>query len=223
MTDPLPETTLGDVIVNGQTRQNRTLPFRGIPQYIWVPPPFLPPEAQRDGSFTQRPTCQVPAARRRLDQDAAAAEATGAFLSDALALGDLDANGAATIGLREFGSDIRRGSTGRIELGPVSHALNRGGNVTITSPGLFDVGNWFGDVHNHPYSNDPRPSQADWDGFQARLTELRLLGLPTNNRFIYIIVSDPTSPSGHATYVYGENANFNETGPEVNPNAQPCP
>lgn len=68
MTDPLPESTLGNVLITGQTRKNRTVPFRWIPQYIWVPPPFLPPEAQRDGSFTQRPTGQVPAAGRRLDR-----------------------------------------------------------------------------------------------------------------------------------------------------------
>lgn len=150
------------------------------------------------------------------------AEATGDFLGNAIAVGDFDANGAPTIQLREFGADVRMVS-GRIQLGPVSHATTRGGFVDIAHPGLTNVADWYGDIHNHLYSGDGRPSPADINSFNGMLSQLRQLGLPTHNRYMYIVVQDPASVSGYSTYAYNENSNYNDLGPEVNPNAQTCP
>lgn len=220
MTDP---TDVEPLIVTGQRRSSSNVSFPSLPQSIFVPPPYAEPNAVRDDTWREVEPCNNPEFRSRWNVDAAGASAVDAFLSRALSLGALegDVTGLGpNLNVREFGADLRR--TGRnILLGPVYHGEAGGSSVTIEHPGLT-LGNWMGDVHSHP-SGDPRPSSADWAGFQDMLNELALIGVPTNNRFIYIIVSDEGSPSGYSTYVYGEESDPDVVGYEVNPEAQPCP
>jgi len=222
-------TNLGDIIVTGQKRSNSSQPFPSLPQTIFVPPPYTTPEAVRTDSWREIQPCNHLPLRRRWNQDAAAASATSAFQSYALGLaslneGDVTPNGPV-LTRREFGADLRTGPNGTVILGPISHGpvVQNGvvSNVAITH-GQLTLANWMGDIHTHP-SGNPLPSTGDWSGFQSMLSQLRVAGLPTSNRFMYTVVQDASSPTGYRTYAWGENDNPNLAGKEVNPQAGSCP
>lgn len=178
---------IGDVIVTGQRRRDRTASFPSLPPTLWFPPPYAAPEATRDSSWVERPPCHHLPLKRRWNQDAAAASSIGAFLSHALGLGSLNEGDVTPMGpvltRREFGAGLRRvGSS--VELGPITHGgvvtPGQTPSVTIIHPNL-NLPDWMGDVHTHP-SGDPRPSAGDWSGFQAMLSQLQANGFATANR-----------------------------------------
>lgn len=222
-------TNLGDIIVTGQKRSNSSQSFPALPQTVFVPPPYATPEAVKDDTWREVPPCSIPAFRRRWNQDAAAASATSAFLSYALGLASLNEGDVTpygpTLTRREFGADLIMGPNGTVVLGQISHGPlpqpGQSAGVTIQH-GNLQLANWMGDIHNHPGGN-PLPSPTDWAGFQSMLQQLRNAGLPTNNRFMYTIVADASSPTGYRTYAWGENDNPDLPGMEVNPQAGNCP
>lgn len=85
-------------------------------------------------------------------------------------------------------------------------------------------GNWMSDIHNHP-SGDGRLSEGEWVDFINQVSTFRQHH-PDRTELawvsVYVVVLDPTSPSGYRIYAYTMDTPPNQYGQEVNPNAQPC-
>jgi proteasome lid subunit RPN8/RPN11 len=101
--------------------------------------------------------------------------------------------------------------------------------MTLDMTGISAL-DYIGDVHSHPNGN-PLPSQADWDGFLNNNQQARNAGRTQDTFYMYIITVDSSgNPTGIRVYQDGpRSANSpnpdrpTSTGPEVNPDAQPCP
>ena len=178
--------------------------------------------------------CENPDTAVPWNADAAAAAAIAAFRQAAAALGGADApGGVPNLGRREFGRGLARGSGGSVSGNAVSWGNPTGpdgvSSMTLDMTGIGAL-DYIGDVHSHPNGN-PLPSQADWDGFMHSNQQARNAGRTQDTFYLYIITVDSSgNPTGIRVYQDGpRSANSpnpdrpTSTGPEVNPDAQPCP
>ena len=180
--------------------------------------------------------CADPATALPWNADAAAAEAAEAFLEAAANLGFADApDGTPSLANREFGRGLARGPNNTVwgnvvswGVPPVPPGTTSGMTLDFTGITSYD---YLGDVHSHPNGN-PLPSQEDWDGFMQNNSNARGLAGRTNETFyLYVITVDQNgNPSRIHVYEDGPRAADSTdpsrptaVGPEVNPDAQPCP
>ncbi len=238
MTDPQP-TPVDDIIVVGQRRRpggsfppasgagSGGLGEGGIEQ------DELDPDGQPSGGASD--PCDNSETAVPWNADAAAAAAVAAFLQAAEQLGGADAPGSLpNLGQREFGRGLYRDPSGAI----VGNAVSWGGPPDENGVSTFDLDmsgitnlTYIGDAHSHPNGN-PLPSQEDWDGFMRNNNSARGPGQRVNDTFyLYIITVEPDGSPG-PIYVYQDGpraagspdpARPTTIGPEVNPDAQPCP
>lgn len=159
------------------------------------------------------------------------------FLAKAAEIGFADApNSLPSLLNREFGSFLIRGPGQSMSIGPVTPGGARDqtdpnwvSTLTIDPTGVTAL-NYQGDVHSHPNGNT-LPSQADWNGFMTSNRAARDAGRTGETFYMYIVV--PGQNGGPPTIrVYQDGpraanspdpARPTEEGPEVNPDAQPCP
>lgn len=230
MTDTLP-----DIVVVGQRRRSSSHAFppaSGSAGYSEPPEGPIPIEVEEGEEPTLPPDpCSNPETALPWSADAAGAAAVGKFLQKAAEIGFADAPGGVPSLLnREFGAFLIRGSGQSIELTPVTAGLaGSPADLTLELHNTTPY-NYQGDVHSHPFGN-PLPSQADWNGFMANNLAARNVGRTGETFFMYIVAANPNGgpPTIH---VYQDRpraagsadpAKPTEEGPEVNPNAQPCP
>lgn len=181
--------------------------------------------------------CGNPESALPWNADAAGAAAAGKFLLKAAEIGFADApGGVPNLRNREFGAFLIRGPGQSIDTGPVTPGDARDqtdpnwvSSITIGTFGVTSL-NYQGDVHSHPNGN-PLPSQADWDDFMGNNRTARDAGRVGETFYMYIVVVDPNGgPPTIRVYQDGpraanspDPARPTEEGPEVNPDAQPCP
>lgn len=211
-------TDLGEIRVVGQRRRNDgSFPSRGsgaggggnndtgAPEQEEVDPGDFTPDDEQD-------LCSDPVRALEWNADAAAAEARRQFLQKAAELGD------DRLHHREFGAQLYQRSNGSVYVGAVTWGPRLAGTVTL------DESNPFGDtpigeVHSHAGGNRV-PSAADWervDIFSAQTGQ---------NYRSYIVardIRDRTSDVAIRAYDTRSDRNVDIDGPEVNPDAQPCP
>ncbi|NBB51305.1 hypothetical protein GVN24_23765 [Rhizobium sp. CRIBSB] len=233
MTDPTP---VDEIVVVGQRRlPGGTFPARGGggpgdsggDQQIEV--------TDDPGQPTPPPDpCANPETAVPWNADAKAAASAADFLAHAATLGGADApNGLARLSNREFGRGLARGPGGSVSGNAVSHGppLVPGSGVasiTINMDGITPY-NYIGDVHSHPFGTT-RPTELDWLSFMATNAQARDVGRTQETFYLYIITVDQNgNPSTIHVYQDGPRAANSpspprptETGPEVNPDAQPC-
>ncbi|MFT4911533.1 MAG: hypothetical protein ACI9YM_000103 [Brevundimonas sp.] len=169
--------------------------------------------------------------------DAAGAESVDKFLLKAAEIGFADApNGVPNLLNREFGSFLIRGpgqsvSTGPVTAGPVRDRTDPNWVSTLTiDPTGVTTANYQGDVHSHPNGN-PLPSQEDWNSFMINNDQARRSGRTDETFYMYIVVADQNGGSptirvyqdGPRAANIPDPARPTTEGPEVNPDAQPCP
>ena len=177
--------------------------------------------------------CADPDTALPWNADAAAAAAVGAFLDAAGQLGYADApGGSPSLSNREFGQGLARSgssvSGNQVSWGsPVSPGATSSMSVDMTG---ITQANYIGDVHSHPNGN-PLPSLEDWNGFLGNNRAAREYGRTDETFYMYIIAVD-SSGGPPSIFVYQDGpraANSPDptrpttVGPEVNPEAQPCP
>lgn len=181
--------------------------------------------------------CSSPATGLPWNADAAGSDAVGKFLLKAAELGFADApNGVPKLLNREFGAFLIRGSGQSVSIGPVSAGEPRDqtdpnwvSSITINAAGVTEA-NYQGDVHSHPNGNG-LPSQADWDDFMGNNRAARASGRTDETLYMYIVVADPSGgpptvrvyQDGPRAATSSDPARPTSEGPEVNPDAQPCP
>lgn len=232
MTDPA--TTLPGILSVGQRRApGGTFPSRGstggsgdtgFPQQNEDEPPPLYTEAPED-------PCAHSDTALPWNADAAGASAVQKFLEKAAEIGFADApNGVPNLRNREFGSFLIRGPGASITLTPTT--VGEAGDPTSLEldPHNTTPSNYQGDVHSHPFGN-PLPSEDDWDTFMVNNDLARRAGRSNETFYMYIIAADQNG-GPPITYVYQDGprpvgspdpAKPTQPGPEVNPDAQPCP
>lgn len=231
---------LDEVVVTGQRRRpNGTFPSGpggggnepgGVDQWELDEEGDPPPPPEGEGSHP----CDDPETALPWNADAAAAAAIAAFRQAAAGLGEADApGGIPNLGRREFGRGLARGSGASVWGNAVSWGNPPGtdgvSSMTLDMTGISTLA-YIGDVHSHPNGN-PLPSQADWDGFMNSNQQARNAGRTQETFYLYIITVDSSgNPSSVRVYQDGaRSANSpnpsrpTSTGPEVNPDAQPCP
>lgn len=234
MTDTLP-----DIVVVGQRRwPGGSFPGggggggAGDPDHpVLLGDPLEPPPPSNE---TGPHACERPETALPWNADAAAAAAIAAFRQAAAGLGGADApGGIPNLGRREFGRGLSRGSGASVGGNAVSWGNPPGpdgvSSMTLDMTGISAL-DYIGDVHSHPNGN-PLPSQADWDGFMNSNQQARNAGRTQETFYLYIITVDSSgNPSGIRVYQDGPrsagSSNPNRptsTGPEVNPDALPCP
>ena len=184
-----------------------------------------------------RDPCANPASALAWNADAAGAGAVAKFLLKAAELGFADAPGGTPSLLnREFGSFLVRGSghsvsTGPVTAGPPRDQTNPNWVSTLTiDPTGVTPANYQGDVHSHPNGN-PLPSEADWISFMASNQQARDAGRTGETFYMYIVAAGQNGgPPTIRVYQDGPRAANSPNparptaeGPEVNPDAQPCP
>lgn len=232
MTDP---TTLPDVVSVGQRRRpGGVFPTAGgggggntgdsPGRTIDLDPGDPEPPQQTD-------PCAHPDTALPWNADAAGAYAVQKFLEKAAEIGFADApNGVPNLRNREFGSFLIRGPGASITLTPTT--VGEAGDPTSLEldPHNTTPSNYQGDVHSHPFGN-PLPSQDDWNTFMANNDLARRAGRSNETFYMYIIAADQNG-GPPITYVYQDGprpvgspdpAKPTQPGPEVNPDAQPCP
>lgn len=196
-------------------------------------------EVDPDGSGGDGPQinpCLDPATALPWNADAEGAAAVAAFLQAASNLGFADApNGTPSLGNREFGRGLARGPNNTVwgnavswGVPPVPPSTTSSMTVDFTGISFYD---YLGDVHSHPNGN-PLPGQEDWDGFMSNNEAARAQAGRTSETFyLYIVTVDQNgNPSGIYVYQDGpraagsaDPARPTAVGPELNPDAQPCP
>lgn len=222
MTDPLPPTDLGEIVVTGQRRSSPATSFPvggggGSPDEQLE----IGEDPDSGGGERPNPQCTDPEARRIWNADASAATAGREFLDRAATLGD-----NPPLGIREFGAALILQPDDSVTLGPVEWGQpgvpGQVPGVIIDTTGVTNQ-NWMGDVHSHPSGNG-LPSQTDINGFLDNLALAEQAGRNTDNISMYIIVEDNnTTPPSRRIYAYNKNSDMNALGDEVNPDAIPCP
>tara|TARA_R110002051_G_C8601147_1_gene480438 strand:- start:70 stop:705 length:636 start_codon:yes stop_codon:yes gene_type:complete len=144
--------------------------------------------------------------------DAAAAEAFSGFKVKAAELGDTG------LYQREFGAKIYQHPDGSIYLGPITWGDPMTGTFNFDESGMTQA-NLVGEIHSHP-SPQMEPSAADW-------TRLNTFSDWTQRNFRTYIASrdqnDPTSDFAVRVYDKSSDQSSDNPGPEVNPEAKPCP
>jgi proteasome lid subunit RPN8/RPN11 len=227
-------TDLGTITVTGQRRPPDSAPsisFNGrfdspSPQVDYEPKPGETPIDEQPHDRCADPVTALP-----WNADAAGAAAVNNFLAKAAEIGFADApNGVPNLLNREFGNFLLRGTGQSIEGTPVTAGL--AGSPTDLELDLHNTTpyNYQGDVHSHPFGS-PLPSQADWDGFMANNRAARHAGRTGETFYMYIVAADPNGgpPTIHVYQDGPRAANSADPpkpttkGPEVNPDAQPCP
>lgn len=242
MTQQPPTDYPGDVVITGQRRQaDGTFPSPaggggGIPgddgsihqEEVDPDPPDWP--------YSPPHPCDDPETALPWNADAAGAGSGDAFVSKAAGVGDTDPQtGMPTLANREFGRGLARGPNGSVWGNAVTPGPDRDPNdptsrMTINMDGI-SYWDYIGDAHSHPNGN-PLPSQEDWDGFIFNNNEARLRAGRTSETFYMYITTVGPDGLPDKTYVYQDGPRASgspdparpaQIGPEVNPNAQPCP
>lgn len=217
MTDTAPSFELEGVTVVGQRRQpNGSFPAGpgggsnesgGVNQWELEEENPLPPD-EGGGSHP----CDDPETALDWNADAAAAEAKRQFEAKAAELGD---DGLYE---REFGAQIYQRPDGSMYLGPVTWGDPMTGTFAFDESGATQ-GNLIGEIHSHPGGNTV-PSAADWARVDAWSGW-------TNRNFRSDVVardtSDPNSSFAIRAYDTTSDRDVDANGPEVNPEAVPCP
>lgn len=178
--------------------------------------------------------CDSPQTALPWNADAAAAAAIEAFLEAAASLGFADApNGTPSLANREFGRGLSRGPGQSVAGNGVSWgspvAPNTVSSMTLDMSGITTA-NYIGDIHSHPNGN-PLPSVEDWNGFISNNNAARAYGRTGETFYLYVVAVDPNGgpPTIH---VYEDGPREvgspdperpTTAGPEVNPEAEPCP
>ena len=225
MTDQPPTDYPGDVWATGQRRQpGGTFPPAsgagggGLGDGGGVEPELVDPDPE-DPPYSPPHPCDDPATALDWNTDAAVAEASRRFQADA--------NDPLLDG-RERGTVLYRNpATGAIHLGVLSVGPNMGGSVAPDITGI-DPSWIIGDVHSHPGSG-PYPSGPDrtelFPWFEGIISAAG--GNPSNFRMY--MVGTRLGPDGQVRLeirVYDRrnlNGDEQNPGPEVNPDALPCP
>lgn len=183
-----------------------------------VEPELVDPDPE-DPPWSPPHPCDDPETAREWNADAAAAEALRRFQTDA--------NDPLLDG-RERGTVLYRSpATGVIHLGVLSVGASMAGSVAPDLTGIDPA--WIiGDVHSHPGSG-PYPSSWDrtelFPWFEGQISAAG--GDPGNFRMY--MVGTRTGPDGQSRLeirVYDRsnlNGDEQNPGPEVNPDALPCP
>lgn len=232
MTDP---TTLPDVYSIGQRRRNALEAFPpagGGGGYSEPPEGPVPIETGEDPQPEPgADPCAHPDTALPWNADAAGASAVQKFLEKAAEIGFADApNGVPNLMQREFGSYLLRGPGLSVILGPVTAGLAETPNdLTIATTGVTSA-NYQGDVHSHPYGGT-RPSQEDWNDFMVNNRIARENGRVGETFYLYVIAVDRNGgvpvirvyEDGPRAANSPDPARPTEDGPEVNPDALPCP
>lgn len=213
-----PPTDLGTVWVTGQRRRpSGAFPTRGGGGGGSANEPGSPNQWELEEEDPQSPEghsdpCADPVTALEWNADAAAAEAFAKFKAKAAELGDTG------LYQREFGAQIYQRPDGSIYLGPVTWGDPMTGTFDFDESGATQ-GNLVGEIHSHP-SPQMDPSVADW-------TRLNTWSDWTQRNFRTYIVSrnenDPTSDFAIRAYDKSSDQSTNSPGPEVNPEATPCP
>lgn len=231
-------TDLGEIVVTGQRRQpSGQFPSAGgggggggdtgTPQQNEVSPNDPPPPEPFN-------PCANVSTALPWNADAAGVASVADFLGAAATLGFADApNGTPQLSNREFGRGLARGPNGSV----IGNAVSWGppippggvGGMTVDFTGI-DVLDYLGDSHSHPNGNR-LPSIEDWDGFMRNNRAARNAGRTNEYYYMYVFAVNADGRSG-TSHVYRDgprSANSADParptveGPEVNPNAQPCP
>lgn len=219
---------MGDITVVGQRRSSSLDDFPSTGSTGWAGDP-RPPFTDREWPDGEPPPpqeefnpCAYETTRKIWDADARAATAVADLVAKAASLND-----SSTLANREFGANLFLNSVGAVELTDISVGPTPFSGtipeVTI-QPGGTTYLNWMGDIHNHP-SGDPRPSGAEWSRFVSRIDAIQSQHTQRTevaNVSIYIAVQDAITGETRL-YAYKKGDDPEQTGNEVNPNAQPCP
>lgn len=184
-----------------------------------------------EGPYPGTDPCADPATALPWNADAAGAGTVDKFLTKAAEIGFADApNGVPNLLNREFGAFLIRGTGQSIESTPVTAGLAGSPTDLVLELHNTTPHNYQGDAHSHPFGN-PLPSTADWNGFMANNRAARHAGRTGETFYMYIAAADANGgpPTIHV-YQDGPRAADSPdppkptaAGPEVNPNAQPCP
>lgn len=210
-----PPTTVGDVVITGQRRDNISDPF---PQYQLVSDYYPSTDATinpDDGMGDLQ--CSLPIHKKIWNADARAAEGVTDFKTW---------SGGADIFAREHGAFLRANGSavelGNIRQGPVP-VTGTNSYVELDKTGIT-ASNWMGDLHTH-VSGDGRPSAADWSGFlqwHANASSVQPARTDLAQVAMYIVVKAPGTRLGYRIYAYTKDSNPNQLGREVDPLASPC-
>ena len=225
MTQQPPTDYPGDVVVTGQRRQaDGTFPppggaggipgdDGGIHQEEVDPDPQDPP-------YSPPHPCDDPETALPWNADAAAAEGLRRMQEDA---------GDPLLDSRERSVVIARNPlTGQIFLGNMRVGEPFAGEVPFDMTGI-DPAHIIGLMHSHPGSG-PYPSPSDRTSlFPYRADQISQAGGNPSQLNLYMVgtrADYPGGPSRLQIRVYDEtnlSGDENNPGPEVNPDAQPCP
>ncbi len=225
MTDTGPPFDLGDIYSVGQRRRpGGSFPTGGgggSGGNSDIPPdePLETEEGDPNGGELPLHPCSDPETALDWNADAAAAEALRRMQEDA--------DDPLLDGRERSFVIYRNPLTGRIQLGNIAVGPNRGGEVQPDDTGI-NRGDIIGLIHSHPGSG-PYPSGPDRTNF----TEFWQPEIAANggdpSAFRLYLVGTRTDPGGQARLqirVYDQSnleGDENNPGPEVNPNAEPCP
>lgn len=224
--------TVSDIIVTGQRRA----PTTGF--ISWPPKAPVPTKPERPHDGTVPPPWNHPCAggpsKREWNADAAAAAAVDAFQTLSA-----QRNPPEDLNVREWGTALYELANGRVVRGPITS-----GEFTFQSPGPGGVASvtidysgqpansrLIGVVHSHNAGGHLPSGSSPTVGDQAVLQYLRNgLGASANDARLYIAALTLVS-AGETQYakinfynhVNQDAAIGGVEGPEVNPNAVPCP
>lgn len=240
MTQEPPPTLVDDIVVRGQRRwPGGTFPtLGGGGGYGEDPEGPSPIEVgQEPDPPTSTDPCADPATAIPWNTDAAAAEAAKAFAEDAARMGEDGLNH------RERGAYIIQRPDGTITIGPI-HYSDPFGSDGDNSHVFVDLTyrdidpSWIiGSVHSHPTGahrpSGPGPSGigGDIDHFAGVQQLMQFHGRDPADAVLYVVAQNQVG-GGQTPYnqinVYDqtnieESQTEFEVGPEVNPDAMPCP
>ncbi len=171
--------------------------------------------------------CADPATAEDWNADAAAAEAAKEFARRAAAAGEDGLN------TRERGAFLYRGANGQILIGPITQGTgftNGGwGTVQLDMTGI-DPSTIVGSVHSHG-AGSHLPSDQTPAGDPGDIQHLEWMASLNAGARLYIVaqnlVGAGQTPYNQVNVYTTQNAvsarSNNQPGPEVNPDAQPCP
>lgn len=242
MTDSGPPTDLGTIYAVGQRRRPGGLfpPSSGGSGGSSDIPPDEAQETEEDeqaGGGLPLPPCSDPGTALEWNADAAAAEAAKEFARMAAArMPPEDLN------TREWSCYLYRAADGSVQRGPITYGdpfANGGvGTVTPSDTGL-DPATIIGSVHSHA-SGSHLPSTGPGPGLENRgdighvITTSQWVSSYGGNGSIFrgYIIAQNQGPAGFVPYnqinIYTPETvqaarDTNTPGPEVNPEAEPCP
>lgn len=233
MTDPTP---VDEIVVVGQRRRytHETFPSRGGGG--GGDGGFIEPEEVGDGTEPPPTTpdpCADPETALEWNADAAAAEAFRQIIALA---NQMD----GYLGHREFGAFLYRRPDGSVGIGPITwgRPFNDPDPVTLLATVELDYGDIdpatvIGTIHTHNMGSilpSNRPDEmADWQQFDAYRAYLSSVNVNPDVFRIYLGAQTGAAYNSvtHRLHMYNHTnrqaAIDGTSGPEVNPEAQPCP